>query len=164
MDNPLIPASNNLEILLIGIGFMSIVFLIAFIRNMESRRIRSKYQQNEILLSSFGVQFYGVESVPGKPLRSTGTLVMTQKELYYRAKFMNRELTIPGEAISSLSVIDTFKGKLMYVKVIAVNFINSDGERDRAVFRIPYPERWNAAIRKVYLSRNEPANIKPGQE
>ncbi len=33
--------------------------------------------------------------------------------------------------------IDTFKGKLMYVKVIAVNFINSDGERDRAVFRIP---------------------------
>jgi hypothetical protein len=152
----MVPADSNLEVLLIGLLFMAVVIAVAHIRNVESRRIREKYRQDEILLSSYGVQFFGVESEPGKPLKSTGTLVMTKDEIYYRAKFLRREITIPGKAITSISVVDMFKNKLTYVKIIAINFINSEGERDRAGFRIPFPERWNEAISKAYLRQGQP--------
>lgn len=134
---------------------MGIVFLIAYIRNVEARRIRKLFKEDEILLSSFGVQYFGVETEPGSPLKSTGVLVLTKDGIFYRAKFLNRTQQIPGDKISSITAVDTFKGKNMYQKIVAVNFVNEKGERDRAGFRIPYPERWSQAIKKVFLSSEE---------
>jgi len=144
--------AGNFETLLIGVIFMGTIFLIAYIRNLEARRIRKMFREDEILLSSFGVQYYGVESEPGNPLKSTGVLVLTKDGIFYRAKFLNRILQIPGDKISSITAVDTFKGKNMYQKIVSVNFVNENGDRDRAGFRIPYPERWSIAINKVFLS------------
>jgi len=149
--NPINPAQNGTEVLLIGLGFMAVVFLIAYIRNMEARRIRKMFSDDEILLSAFNVQYYGVESEKGRPLRSTGVLVLTREGIYYRAKFLNRSLMIKGDTISSFSAASEFKGRDMYTKFIAVNFINSSGNRDRAGFRIPYPERWLDPVTKLFL-------------
>ncbi len=144
--------ASNFETVLIGLIFMGIVFTIAYIRNMEARRIRKMFLEDEILLSSFGVQYYGVESEPGKPLKSTGVLVLTTDGIFYRAKFLNRMLQIPGDKISSITAVNIFKGKDMYQKIVSINFVNEKGDRDRAGFRIPYPERWSMAIHKVFLS------------
>jgi hypothetical protein len=144
--------AGNFETLVFGVLFMGAVFLIAYIRNLEARRIRNKFNENDILLSSFGVQYYGVESEPGNPLKSTGSLVLTQEGIFYRAKFLNRNLEISGDKITSITAVNTFKLKNMYQKIVAVNFINEKGDRDRAGFRIPYPERWSQAITKVFLS------------
>lgn len=153
MRNPINPAESGTEVLIFGIIFMAAVFLLAFLRNMESRRIRKKFQDNEILLSAFGVNFYGVDSEGGKPLRSIGALVLTHKGIYYHARFKNRELLIKPDQFSSLSVIETFKGKEMHIKVVAFNFINDEGKRDRAAFRIPYPERWSRALSTIYQGK-----------
>ncbi|MBL7006622.1 MAG: hypothetical protein ISR78_06050 [Spirochaetia bacterium] len=144
--------ASNFETVLIGIIFMGIVFTIAYIRNLEARRIRKIFREDEILLSSFGVQYFGVESEPGKPLKSTGVLVLTNAGIFYRAKFLNRTLQISGDKISSITAVDIFKGKDMYQKIVSINFVNEKGDRDRAGFRIPYPERWSMAIKKVFLS------------
>ena len=145
--------AGNFETLLFGVLFMGAIFLIAYIRNLEARRIRKKFSEDEILLSSFGVQYYGVESDPGKILKSTGVLVLTKNGIFYRAKFLNRTLQIPGDKISSITAVDTFKGKNMYQRIVAINFVNEKGARDRAGFRIPYPERWSIAINKVFLEK-----------
>ncbi|MCK5156140.1 MAG: hypothetical protein KAQ69_06875 [Spirochaetales bacterium] len=141
---------SNYSTLIIGLLFMGAVFLIAYIRNVEARRIRKLFREGEILLSSFGVQYYGIESEPGNPLRSTGSLVLTNDGIYYHAKFSQKKLQIPGDNISSITAVDTFKGKNMYMKIVSVNFVNEKGERDRAGFRIPYPERWSQAINKIF--------------
>ena len=141
----------NFEIIIFGLLFMGAVFLIAYIRNVETRRIRKRFREDEILLSSFGVQYYGVESEQGSPLKSTGVLVLTKDGIFYRAKFANRIVQIPGDKISSITAVDTFKGKNMYQKIVSINFVNEKGVRDRAGFRIPYPERWSKAISRVFL-------------
>ena len=147
--------NSNFDTLILGVLFMGAVFLIAYIRNLEARRIRKKFSENEILLSSFGVQYYGVESEPGNPLKSTGSLVMTKNGIFYRAKFLNRTFEISGDKFSSITAVNTFKGKNMYQKIVAINFVNEKGERDRAGFRIPYPERWSQAINKVFFTTEE---------
>lgn len=153
MRNPINPAESGIDVLVFGLLFMAAVFLLAFFRNKESRRIRAKFSEEEILLSAFGVQFYGVDSEGGKPLRSTGALVLTHKGIYYRARFTKRELLIRPDQFSSLSIIDTFKGKPMHVKIVAFNFLNDEGNRDRAAFRIPYPERWSRALSMMYQGK-----------
>ena len=148
--------SENLHTLLIGGTFMAIVLFISFFRNVESRRLRDRLGEGNILLSSFGVHFYGVESVPGIPFNSIGALGLSAEGLYYCSRILKKELFIPGSKFSSISVTDDFKGKNMYGNVVIFNFINEDGKRDRAAFRIPYPERWSDAIRKAFL-KNKPS-------
>ena len=87
-------SESNFTTLIFGVLFMGAIFLIAYIRNLETRRIRKKFREEEILLSSFGVQYYGIESEPGNPLRSTGSLVLTKEGIYYHAKFLQRKIQI----------------------------------------------------------------------
>lgn len=148
--------SGNINTLIAGGIFMLIVFLISFIRNMETKRLRNRLGEGNILLSSFNVHFYGVESVPGIPFNSIGAMGMSADGLYYCSRFLKKELFIPGKMFSSITVTDDFKGKNMYGNVVVFNFINDKGERDRAAFRIPYPERWSNAVNQVFL------NKKPG--
>ncbi len=132
---------------------MGTVLLIAFIRNMEARNLRRKLGEGEILLSAFNVHYYGVESAHKMPFNSMGALGLTKEGLYYCSRFLKRELFIAGRQLSSISVTDDFRGKNMYGNVVVFNFINDKGERDRAAFRIPYPERWSKAINELFLKR-----------
>ena len=142
--------SENVNTLVVGGAFMAIVLFISFFRNVESKRLRQKLGEGNILLSNYRVHFYGVESVPGIPFNSIGALGLSAEGMYYCSRILKRELFIPGSKFSSLSVTDDFKGKNMYGNVVIFNFINEKGEKDRAAFRIPYPERWSTAIRKVF--------------
>ncbi len=131
---------------------MGVIFLISFIRNMETRRLRRRLGEGNILLSGFNVHYYGVESELKMPMNSMGALGLSSEGLYYRARVRKRELFIEGKQLTSITVTDDFKGKNMYGSVVVINFINKKGEKDRAAFRIPYPERWSEAINKLFLS------------
>ncbi len=132
---------------------MSTVLVIAFVRNMEAKRLRKRLGEDKILLSGFNVHYYGVESAPKMPFNSMGALGLTKDGLYYFSRFLRNELFIPGKQLSSISVTDDFRGKNMYGNVVVFNFVNEKGERDRAAFRIPYPERWSKAINELFLKK-----------
>ena len=144
--------SGNIGTLIIGGIFLGIVFLVSFIRNLEARRLRKRFGEGNILLSGFNVHFYGVESEEGKPLRSMGALALSAEGLYYRARYTKRELFITGKQMTSITATDDFKNKNMYGNIVAINFVNGKGEKDRAAFRIPYPEKWSKAINRLFLS------------
>lgn len=125
-------------------------------RSVESRRVHNKFSSDSILLTAFGVNYFGLSSEPGKPLRSAGSLVLVREGLYYRARFLKREVFIPGENITSLEVVDYHKGVNLHQKALAVNFRNKEkGSPDRAVLRIPYPNNWITAIRGVFILPKE---------
>jgi len=134
--------------------FLGIIFFIALVylvvmRRVESGRIEKKFEKKDILLTSYGVNYFGLSSEESRLLRSSGVLVLLKSGLYYRAKFLKRELFIPGSRIKALRVVEFHKGKPLYQKAVAIDFINKDGNPDTAVFRIPFPDKWLGAISKI---------------
>lgn len=144
--------SGNISTLIVGGLFVGILLVISLVRNLEAKRLINKLGKSSIILSGYNVHFYGVESVGGIPFNSLGSLGLSGEGLYYRARYSKRDLFILGNQMTSITATDDFKGKNMYGNVVAINFINDKGEKDRAAFRIPYPERWSKAINQLYFS------------
>ena len=117
-------------------------------RHVASNQLRTrKFPSERIILTGFGVNYYGLDSEPGRPLRSSGALVLLRDALYYRARFSRVELTIPGKAITYLGVTDMHKNKPLHQSVVAIRFMGPEGREEKAAFRIPYPAQWVAAIK-----------------
>lgn len=152
---------TNPSWLILALIFMGIIFYLAYMRQKETRRITRKFPPEQIILTGFGVNYYGLESEPGRPLRSSGALVLLRDALYYRARFAQREITIPGAAITHIGVTDTHKDKPLHQNVVAIRFIGPDGREEKAAFRIPYPAQWVTAI-KANLIENKPLSSGPG--
>jgi len=133
--------------------FLAIMIAMVYLRQRDAKRVQEKFRHDQIIITSFGVNYFGLESEPGGPLRSSGALVLVKDGLWYRARFAKRELFIPGASITSISVVHTHKGKELHQNVIAIHFLDSAGKQDKAVFRLPLPAQWVAAI-KAHLIGN----------
>lgn len=145
--------SGNKNTLIVGGLFMGVIFLLSYVKNMESRRLRRKLGDGQILLSGFNVHYYGLESDDKLLFNSMGALGLSSEGLYYCSRILKKEIFIKGEQFSSIAVTDDFNGKNMYGHVVAFNFINNKGAHDRAAFRIPYPEKWSKAITELFLKK-----------
>jgi hypothetical protein len=142
---------TNPSWLVFALLFLAVLLYLVYMRNREARRISEMFPRDRVVLTSFGVNYYGLESEPGGPLRSTGVLVLLKDSLYYRARFANRELTIPGAAITHIGVTDTHKGKALHQYVVAIRFLNAAGKEEKAAFRMPLPAQWTAAIKATLI-------------
>ncbi len=147
--------SGNINTFVVGGIFMGVVLLISFVRNRETKHLREKLGEGNIVMSGSNVHFYGIESVPGIPFNSMGALGLSSEGLYYRARYSRREIFLEGKCITSITATDDFKGKNMYGNIVAINFVNKNGEKDRAGFRIPYPDKWSRSITQLFLSKKE---------
>ncbi len=145
--------SGNLNTLIFGGIFMGIIFLLSFVKNLESGRLRKKLGEGQILLSGFNVHYYGLESDDKLLFNSMGALGLSSEGLYYCSRILKKELFIKGEQFSSIIVTDDFNGKNMYGHVVAFSFISEKGAHERAAFRIPYPEKWSKAITELFLKK-----------
>ena len=161
--NPL-EGLTNPNWLVFALLFMAVLMYLVILRNREARRISKKFPREWIVLTSFGVNYYGLESEPGGPLRSIGALVLLKDSLYYRARFADRELTIPGAAITHIGVTDTHKGKPLHQYVVAIRFLNPEGREEKAAFRIPLPAQWTTAIKATLIGGRELNPAKPPAE
>jgi hypothetical protein len=140
--------SGWLTLFLVLAGALAVL---AALRWVEQGRIARMFGSGDIVVTSFGVGYFGRESEPGGPLRSTGALVLLRDRLYYRARFGGRELSIPGDRITALEVADSFKRRPLYQQAVIVGFLGPEGLTDRAAFRLPRPAQWIAAIRQTLL-------------
>jgi hypothetical protein len=138
--------------LIFAAGFLGIVAYMAIIRAVESRRIEKKFERDRIIITSFGVNFFGQESEPGGLLRSVGALVLLRDGLYYHARFADRELLITKSAITGMGLTNAFKHKSLHQNTVVISFKNEEGKPDRAVFRIPRPAQWMEAIKMNLLT------------
>jgi hypothetical protein len=152
---------TNPNWLVFALIFLGIVFYLAYMRQRETKRIVEKFDKSNIIITSFGVNYYGLESEPGGPLRSSGALVLLKDGIYYRARFANRELLIPGSAITYVGVTNFHKGKDLHQSVVVLQFLNQDGKEEKAAFRIPYPAQWIAAIKSNLLDSKAQTPKKP---
>jgi hypothetical protein len=152
---------TNLNWLIFALIFLGIIFYLAYMRRRESKRITDKFDKHEIITTSFGANYYGLESEPEGPLRSVGALVLLKDGIYYRARYANRELLIPGSAITYIGLTNVHKGKNLHQTVVMLQFLNPEGKEEKAAFQIPYPGQWVAAIKSNLLDRKAEAPKKP---
>jgi hypothetical protein len=145
---------TNPSWLTFALVFIGIIFYLAYTRQQETRRITRKFPREQIVLTGFGINYYGLESEPGRPLRSSGALVLLRDALYYRARFTRVELTIPGAAITHIGVTDMHKNRPLHQNVVSIRFIGPEGREEKAAFRIPYPAQWVAAIKANLIGKN----------
>jgi hypothetical protein len=143
----LLEGLTNPSWLTFAVLFLAIMIGMVYLRQRDTKRVQEKFDASQIIITSFGVNYFGLASEPGGPLRSTGSLVLVKDGLWYRARFANRELFIPGPSITYIGVAHTHKGKELHQHVIAIHFLNSEGKEDKAAFRLPLPAQWVAAIK-----------------
>ena len=138
----------NLSPIVLGIIVFGIVILMAVIRHMESTHISAKYSSEEIILVSFGVTWFGQESIIEKPIRKTGAIALVRNGVYFHSRFGGIETFIPSDSIKTVGTTDFFCDKPLNDTVIQISFKNDDGELDRMAFRIPSPARWLSLLKK----------------
>ena len=152
---------SNPNWLIFAVLFILVMFYLVYMRQRETKRIMDKFDKNEVITTSFGVNYYGLESEPGGPLRSAGALVLLKHGIYYRARYAKRELYIPGSAITYIGVNNVHKGKDLHQTIVVLQFISEDGKEEKAAFRMPYPAQWVGAIKSNLLEKEAGAPEKP---
>lgn len=141
---------SNLPYFLIAVLFIFALVLFAWFKQRDARNVRERFK--DILIATYGVQYFGRESEKGDLLDSSGQLLFLKQGLFYRGRFDKRELMIPKEKLISVAVTDHHKGKLTYQVCLAIYFINENEIIDRAAFTIPYPKQFIEAINHFFLN------------
>jgi hypothetical protein len=129
--------------------FFGIFGGIALLQWKDKHWIKQRFGPGEVVIMSFGVTYYGCESVPGKILKQTGVLILLKYGLLFRTRFFGKEFKIPKESIKDIYATKMHKGKNLYQYVLKIDFVNSSGGADSAAFRVPFPKQWMTAIENV---------------
>ena len=137
----------------IAIAFFGIIGYIAWMRWRDRKWIEERFGSRPIRAMSFGVNFFGMTSEPGKPSRSSGFLLLFSDSLFYRSRIKKIELEIPGSRIARIYHDRVHKGVDLRQSLIKIDFLNDNGEKDTAAFKVPYPPQWMQAIENALLKK-----------
>jgi hypothetical protein len=143
----------NQQWIYIALIFFGIIGYISFIRWRDRKWIENRFSGQKILAMSFGVNYFGRASEPGKPRKSSGFLLLLPDGLFYRSRTARLELSIPGHKIAHVYPDNSIKGVNLHQSVMKIDFINENNNRDSAAFKVPYPPQWIHAIENNLLSR-----------
>jgi hypothetical protein len=139
--------------LFIAFIFFGIIGYIAFIRWRDRNWIEKRFGDQKILAMSFGVNYFGRASEPGKPRKSSGFLLLLQDQIFYRSRTARLELSIDGDNIVRVYPDNSIKGYNLHQSVVKIDFINENDDRDAAAFKVPYPPQWVQAIENNFLKK-----------
>ena len=131
-----------------------IIAYIAFIRWRDRRWIEERFGSQNVRAMSFGVNYWGRATEPGKPRRSAGFLLLLPDRLYYRSRIRKIELEIPASRIARVYHDRNHKGVELHQSLVKIDFLNSKGERDTAAFKVPYPPQWINAIEQTLVKKD----------
>jgi len=139
--------------IVIALVFFGFLAYIAIIRWRDRKWIDQRFGNQNLRAISFGVNYFGQATEPGKPRRSSGFLLLLPDNLFYRSRVKKIELEIPGNRIARVYHDRTHKGVDLNTSLVKIDFINSEDQRDTAAFKVPYPPQWIQAIENSLLKK-----------
>jgi hypothetical protein len=142
---------GNQQWVIIAVVFFGIIGYIVWMRWRDRKWIDERFGSRPILAMSFGVNFFGETSEPGKPRRSSGFLLLLSDQLFYRSRVNKIELEIPGARIKRVYHDRTHKGVDLHQSLLKIDFLNDRNQKDTAAFKVPYPPQWMQAIENTLL-------------
>ena len=144
---------GNQQWVIIAIVFFGIIGYIAWMRRRDRKWIEERFGSRPILAMSFGVNFFGRATEPGKPRRSSGFLLLLSDQLFYRSRVKKIELEIPAAKIERVYHDRSHKGVDLHQSLVKIDFLNDQNQKDTAAFKVPYPPQWIQAIENTLLKK-----------
>ncbi len=145
--------------LIIAVVFFGIMAYIAWVRWQDRRWIDRRFGTDNVMAISFGVNFFGSATDPGKPRKSSGFLLLLPDRLFYRSRIKKLELEIPAAQIARVYHDRSHKGVNLHQSLVKIDFINTRNERDTAAFKVPYPPQWINAIENNLVKKTEGSGV-----
>ncbi len=142
---------KNQQWIVIALVFFGILAYIAIIRWRDRKWIDQRFGNQNLRAISFGVNYFGAATEPGKPRRSSGFLLLLPDSLFYRSRVKKIELEIPGSRIARVYHDRSHKGVDLHMSLVKIDFFNSGNQKDTAAFKVPYPPQWINAIENTLL-------------
>jgi len=139
--------------IIIALVFFGILAYIAIIRWLDRKWIDARFGSQNLRAMSFGVNYFGRATEPGKPRRSSGFLLLLPDSLFYRSRVKKIELLIPGSRIARVYHDKSHKGVDLHQSLVKIDFLNDENEKDTAAFKVPYPPQWINAIENGLLKK-----------
>lgn len=133
----------------IAIIFFGILAYIAWVRWRDQHWIEKTYGRENVLAMSFGVNYFGKASEPGKPRRSSGFLLLLKDKLVFKSRFSSTAVEIPAPLIKNIYPDNTHKGINLHQSIMKVDFLDPENKRESVAFRVPYPPQWIQAIENI---------------
>ena len=122
-------------------------FAIVWLRRRTCEHIRRKFAGKLIVRESIGANFFGRLSLGMGQIRGNGVLVLTPDELYFMMFVPRREVTIPLDRITSVSMPRSHLRKTVWMKLLRVDFASESGE-DAAAWAVRDPGQWVADLKR----------------
>ncbi len=146
--------------LIIALVFFGIMAYIAWVRWQDRKWIDRRFGADNVLAVSFGVNFFGSATDPGKPRKSSGFLLLLPDRLFYRSRIKKLELEIPAAQIARVYHDRSHKGVNLHQSLVKIDFINARNERDTAAFKVPYPPQWINAIENNLVKKARGSKVR----
>jgi hypothetical protein len=137
--------------IVIALVFFGILAYIAIIRWRDRKWIDARFGNLNLRAISFGVNYFGTATEPGKPRRSSGFLLLLPDSLFYRSRVKKIELEIPGSRIVRVYHDRSHKGVDLHTSLVKIDFLNAQDQKDTVAFKVPYPPQWINAIENNLL-------------
>jgi hypothetical protein len=141
--------------IIIALVFFGILAYIAIIRWLDRKWIDARFGNQNLRAMSFGVNYFGQATEPGKPRRSSGFLLLLPDSLFYRSRVKKIELQIPGSRIARVYHEKSHKGVDLHQSLVKIDFLNDENEKDTVAFKVPYPPQWINAIENGLLKNRK---------
>lgn len=112
----------------------------------KRERILEKFNEAEIIQVSEKANFFGLESKGSKQVRGNGVLVLLKDELFFQMWLPKRIIKIPVRSIKDISTPTHHLRKTKHIKLLKVEFINQDGNKDSAAWWVKDLKEWTTQI------------------
>jgi len=137
-----------------GMAALALVWLAAVaaqrfvLKSLERRlrpRVERRYAAENILLASYEADFFGLESRGLGQVRGNGALALTPGELYFIQAVLGREVVIPLEDITAVSVVRSHLKKWVPRDLLRVDYRTPEGPEAAAWF-VYDPSGWKEVL------------------
>lgn len=108
-------------------------------------RIAARYQPDEIVMKDLTANSFGLESAGVWQARGNGGLILTEKALHFFMFLPSKEVRVPLDAITELTLTKKHLGKATIYNLLKVHF-SVDGKMDSIAWYLADPQAWKAQI------------------
>jgi hypothetical protein len=115
------------------------------------RMVHDRFAREDMVQAS-GVNLMGQRSRQAGGIKGRGVLVLTRDRLWFALAVPERELTIPIEAILSVSLPKSFMGRSIFRELLCVRFSGPEGD-DEIAWAVREAQKWRQAIELIRTSR-----------
>jgi hypothetical protein len=134
------------------LGLAGLFLLLALVFRLVRRSLRHDLEQRlapkDVLTADLFSNFFGQKSRGLAQIRGNGGLVLLRDRLYFLLAVPRRELVIPLENITDVSLPMSFLGKSVLRPLLRVDFSTAVGA-DAAAWALRDPGQWKTALEQA---------------